>query len=72
MVILVDHSRNDGFSADGSQVGHVSDGDRILILSERHLIHYNRRRVRGGVVMIRSPSASNTSANAAVKTGSRS
>ena len=29
MVILVDQSRNDGFSADGSQVGHVPDGLRF-------------------------------------------
>ena len=26
MVIFVDYSRDDGFSADGSQVGHVPDG----------------------------------------------
>ena len=29
MVIFVDQSRDDGFSADGSQVGHVPDGLRL-------------------------------------------
>ncbi len=29
MVIFVDHSRDNGFSADGSQVGHVPDGLRF-------------------------------------------
>lgn len=29
MVIFVDHSRDDGFSADGSQVGRIVDGLRF-------------------------------------------
>ena len=31
MVIFVDQSRDDGFSADGSQVGHVPDGLRFHV-----------------------------------------
>jgi hypothetical protein len=31
VVIFVDHSRDDGFSADGPQVGHVPDGLRLYV-----------------------------------------
>jgi hypothetical protein len=31
LVIFVDYSRNDRFSADGSQVGHVPDGLRLNV-----------------------------------------
>ena len=57
MVILVDYSRDDAFSANGPLVGHV-----LAFI----------RGVFGKVAIIRSPSDLNTSPNAAVKTGSRS
>ena len=31
MVIFIDHSRDDAFSADRSQVGHVPDGLRLYV-----------------------------------------
>jgi len=114
MTIFVDDSRDDRFSADRSQVGHVSDElrfdirgpllpglmrpvavimDHVLAqhqgqvtFPEDHIRSSNSRRrvpmtrsqiafirgVFGKVVMIRSPSALNTSPNAAVNSGSRS
>jgi hypothetical protein len=114
VVILVDHSGDDAFSADRSQVGRVPDRLRLdvrgLLLpglvrpvavvwatyspstrarrrsprtkirssNSRRSVPMTRsqvafiRGVFGKVGMIRSPSDLNTSANAVVKTGSRS
>jgi hypothetical protein len=114
VAVLIDHSRYDGFSADGSQFGHVPYGLRfdiwgplspglvrpVAVVMEQVLAEHRGqvpftddqdpvqqfaaespmtrsqmafiRGVLDRVVMIRSPSALNTSPNAAVNSGSRS